>query len=235
MKHTYNMHGMTCNNCVLKVENAIKKIGMVQFVKVTLQPLRAEITMSGNITFAQFNAFLSLVGEYRLSEIHNDGPQQSSSVYESYRTLIFIFGVIIILVALAQLKQGSFNFIIAMNHFIALFLLIFSIFKLINLKEFAFVYSSYDIISARLPGYGYIYPFIELMLGMAYLFHSFPLITNTATLLIMLVSGIGAIRSLKHKSKIPSTHFKLPLSLVTLTENLLMAAMSGTMLAIYLK
>lgn len=71
---------MHCDNCVAKVENALNKIGTVQSVKVTLQPPRVEITMFGNITLAQFNVFLALAGEYRLSEIHNDEPMQSSTL-----------------------------------------------------------------------------------------------------------------------------------------------------------
>ena len=71
---------MQRGSCVIKVENALNKIGTVQSVKVTLEPPLAEITFSGNIAIAQFNIFLALVGEYSLTEIHTDLLQQSSSL-----------------------------------------------------------------------------------------------------------------------------------------------------------
>jgi hypothetical protein len=48
------------------------------------------------------------------------------------------------------------------------FFITFSYFKIINLKEFATSYSMYDIVAKKWKNWGYVYAFIELMLGISY-------------------------------------------------------------------
>lgn len=110
----------------------------------------------------------------------------------------------------------------------------FGFFKVINLKEFALAYSSYDLIAKRIRLYGYVYPFIELTLGVAYLSSfSLPFI-NTITLIVMLISAAGVARELLKKNRIPCAClgmvFVLPMTTVTLLEDLLMAVMATAML-----
>ncbi|CAM6000172.1 unnamed protein product [Sphagnum balticum] len=52
-----------------------------------------------------------------------------------------------------------------MRHFMAGFFLVFSFFKLLNLKTFADGYAKYDLLAMRWKPYGFIYPFCELALG----------------------------------------------------------------------
>ena len=114
------------------------------------------------------------------------------------------------------------------------FFLVFSFFKVMNLKGFAEGYRSYDVVAKAIPAYGFIYPFIELGLGIAFLTQWQPLATNIATLIVMGVSAIGVVQSLLRKSTFQcaclGTVIKLPLSKVTLFEDLLMVLMSIIMI-----
>jgi len=122
----------------------------------------------------------------------------------------------------------------AMRHFMAGFFLVFSFFKLLDVPNFAVSFSSYDVVAKRWLGYGYLYPFLELGLGAAYLADFQPVATNVATLLIMGLGSVGVLQSVLAKRKIRcaclGTVFNLPMSSVTLIEDLLMVGMAATML-----
>lgn len=123
-----------------------------------------------------------------------------------------------------------------MDNLMGTWFLIFALFKLTDLKGFASGYSSYDIIAKRFNTWGYIYPFIEITLGIAYLTRFNPLITNITTLIILSLATIGVVQSMMKKSKIQcsclGTVLKVPLTKVTLIENLVMAGMALLMLVI---
>ena len=117
-----------------------------------------------------------------------------------------------------------------MNHFMGGFFLIFSFFKLLDLQAFAEAYRRYDILARRFPAYGWVYPFLELTLGMGYFSQGYPTILNAATLILMSLSSLGVAQSLLQGKKIEcaclGTFFKLPMSQLTLFEDLVMAAMA---------
>jgi hypothetical protein len=114
------------------------------------------------------------------------------------------------------------------------FFLTFSFFKFLNLKGFAKAYQSYDLIAKKFHFYGYIYPLIEFFLGLSYLLQIFPLMTNVINLLVMIISSAGVLVSLIKGKRIQrarlGTFFDLPMSTLTLWEDLLMVVMSSMML-----
>ncbi len=121
-----------------------------------------------------------------------------------------------------------------MQHFMAGFFIVFSFFKLMNLGGFAEGYGSYDIVAKQFPAWGFIYPFVELALGILFLTGLESRGTAIATFIVMGVSSIGVIQSLLQKKVFQcaclGTIIKLPLSKVTLFEDLLMVFMSAMIL-----
>ena len=121
-----------------------------------------------------------------------------------------------------------------MRHFMAGFFLVFSFFKLLNLKGFAESYVMYDVLAKKLPVWAYAYAFVELGLGIANVVDFNPIVTNSITLVVMSVSIVGVLQSVLNKKKIQcaclGAVFNLPMSTVTIIEDALMIAMSGTML-----
>ena len=121
-----------------------------------------------------------------------------------------------------------------MRHFMAGFFLVFSFFKMLNLKGFAESYVMYDVVAKRLPAWAYIYAFTELALGIAFLINFKPLVTNSLTFIVMSISIIGVLQSVLNKKKIQcaclGAVFNLPMSTVTIIEDALMIAMSAWML-----
>ena len=92
----------------------------------------------------------------------------------------------------------------------------------------------YDIIAKKIPIWAYIYPFIELGLGLSFLSNIYPLITNSITFIVMSISIIGVLQAVLNKKKIQcaclGAVFNLPMSTVTIIEDALMIVMSGIMI-----
>lgn len=226
---------MTCNGCVASVQGKLQKLSHVTAAEVQLDPQQAIITMDTHIPTAVLQDALG-AGKYTIT----DSTVASTSVVDmpaaptSYYPIFLIFGYIAGITLLTELAMGGFSAARFMGHFMAGFFLLFSFFKLLNLEGFADGYSTYDIVAARVRVYGYIYPFIELLLGIAYLTGFRPMATNIVTLCIMGISTIGVAQSLLRKTNFQcaclGTIIKLPLSKVTLVEDLLMVAMSLAMI-----
>jgi hypothetical protein len=121
-----------------------------------------------------------------------------------------------------------------MRYFMAGFFLSFAFFKLLDIPAFADAYAGYDLLAARWRGWGYVYPFVELGLGAAYLANWQPVLTNGVTLVVMGFSAIGVIQAVMNKRKIRcaclGAVFQLPMSTVTIVEDVGMVLMAGGLL-----
>jgi len=243
----YTVTGMTCGGCVARVKATLEKLAGT--AEVTLNPPEAKLT-NASADLATINKALAEVGHYALHNVAGDITQKTStqtadlktiadvepakSWLATYFPLLLIFGFILLVTLSIQLQQPRFDTEAFMMHFMAGFFLVFSFFKLLDIKGFASSYAMYDLLAMRIPAYGFIYPFIELGLGVAYLLAWQPTLTNWLTFIVMTFSSLGVIRAVFNKQKIRcaclGAVFNLPMSTVTIIEDLLMAAMALWML-----
>jgi len=251
MTHTYKVSGMTCGKCAATVKNTLENISGIEKAIVTLDPPEAVITMKHHVPTRNMNKALGSAGNYSLEESeamhhemadgsgnHNEGmpPGEKRSFFVTYKPILLVFGYLLGVTVINEFAKGEFSLMSSMSLFMGGFFLVFSFFKLLDLKGFAYSYTSYDILARKWMGWGYIYPFVELALGLAYLFHFDQTITNISTVVVMGLSTIGVIQSLVAKRKFQcaclGTVFNLPMSNITLIEDLLMVAMAAAMLII---
>lgn len=242
MTHTYKVSGMTCSSCQKKVEEQLSKVNGVEKVHTNLATGEAEVTMHHHVNTALLQQALKDHPRYQLTEsassMHHSEPvleeTEQKSWLQTYKPILLVFAFITGSTLLVQMNNGSFNVYRWMDSFMAAFFLVFSFFKLLDIKAFAESYFSYDIIARKWFGWGYVYPFIELALGIAYLVGFEPVITNTVTLIVMSLSIIGVLRSVLNKRKIRcaclGAVFNLPMSTITIIEDGLMIGMSAFML-----
>lgn len=236
MTHSYTISGMTCSSCVARVKSELLKLGDIQSAEVQLEAPQAVITMDKHVATATLQAAVHKAGRYTITEADGGMRYMSSDdkkEADSYYPIVLIFAYITGVTLLIQFAAGGFQWMQWMSHFMSGFFLVFSFFKLMNLRGFAEGYGSYDVIAKKIPAWGFIYPFVELGLAIAFLTGFEPLITNAITLAVMTVSSIGVIQSLLRKTAFQcaclGTVIKLPLSKVTLFEDLLMVVMSAIM------
>lgn len=226
---------MTCSSCEAKVKSALLTIENVTNVTVSKDLENATITMDKHIALSDLQKVLD--NKYQITAInHNEMAEQTKSWFETYKPILLIFFYILLVTTLLQTQNTKFDFMQAMRHFMSGFFLIFSFFKLLNLKGFAESYVMYDVLAKQIPVWAYLYVFIELSLGIAFLINFNPILTNSITVIVMSISIIGVLQSVLNKEKIQcaclGAVFNLPMSTVTIIEDALMIAMSGIMLFI---
>lgn len=233
MVYTYQVTGMTCASCEAKVKSSLLMVENVTNVEVSKIENSAIITMTEHIALPDLQKVLD--NKYHISAIqHNEIAEQTKLWFATYKPILLLFFYISILTVLVQFKNGNFNWMEAMQYFMAGFFLAFSFFKMLNLNAFADSYKMYDVVAKQIPVWAYLYAFIELALGIAYIINFNPFITNSITLIVMSISIIGVLQSVLNKQKIQcaclGAVFNLPMSTVTIIEDSLMIVMSGLMI-----
>lgn len=233
MIHKYQITGMTCTSCEAKVKSALLMVNGVTEVEVSKVDHSATITMEKHIALSDLKKALD--NKYQISaKNHSETIEQTKSWITTYKPILLIFFYISSITLLLQAINNQFDQMQWMRHFMAGFFLVFSFFKMLNLKAFAESYIMYDVVARKIPVWAYIYAFIELALGIAYLIDYNPFVTNLATFLVMTVSIIGVLQTVLNKKQIQcaclGAVFNLPMSTVTIIEDGLMIAMSLSML-----
>ena len=244
MKTVYSVTGMTCGGCVNRVKTTLA--ALAESVDVTLEPPQAVIK-SPKLDLAALNAALAKIGHYELHTIVEPVaepatnlasatkiPTEKMNWLSTYKPLLLVFFYILLVTLAVEFTSGEFVLHRFMPNFMAGFFLVFSFFKMLDLAGFASSYAMYDLLAKRIYNYGFVYPFIELGLGIAYLINFKPALINVITLVVMLFSSIGVILAVMNKQKIKcaclGTGFNLPMTTVTIIEDLLMVAMAAWML-----
>ncbi len=146
---------------------------------------------------------------------------------KAYQPLIAI--ALIVILAAAALSMTGVSF---MHAFMGLFFCQFALFKFFDLKGFADGFQLYDIIARKTRGYAYAYPVMELALGLGYLSMTAPQLVYLLTVMLMSISTIGVIqnRSEGVSCACLGTALKVPLSTVSIVENIGMGSMALLML-----
>jgi hypothetical protein len=155
--------------------------------------------------------------------------------FKNFLPLIAIISIILAFIFIRQFYSG-FNIMSAMIDFMAGFFIVFGIFKIINLAGFAEAYQEYDLIAKSSVIYAYAYPFIELALGLCYLFRFQLTLINWITLILMIIGSAGVAIELAKGREIEcaclGTVFKIPMTYVTLAEDLIMGLMALFMIIV---
>ncbi|MDP4130285.1 MAG: cation transporter [Bacteroidota bacterium] len=242
MTHTYKITGMTCAGCQARVRDLLSKVHGVQAVDIDLNRAEARISMDHHISTEDLASALADHPKYQLfSEAPEKAAMHQFPVEEDakaglkiYKPIFLIFGYLLGLTLVTGFVAGTFFWQRWMAHFMAGFFLVFSFFKMLDLKGFAESYAMYDVVAKKWKEWGYLYAFMELALGIAFLTGFQPLFTNVFTFILMSVSITGVLQSVLNKRKIPcaclGAIFNLPMSTVTILEDMLMIVMSAIML-----
>jgi len=243
MKHTYTIEGMHCESCVTKIGEALRSIPGVVSSRVTLQPPRATVAMERQVPLAELQSAVQRAGDYTIHAANEgttakatDAPVETSAPKESLYPLGLILGYLVGVVLLFAWMHRDFAVAFLMTRFMGGFFVVFSFFKFLDLRGFADTYRSYDVVARAVPGWGFAYPFVELGLGIAYLAGWNLVATSMITLVVMGVGSVGVFRALIRKRSIRcaclGTVLNLPMTKVTLVEDVGMAAMAGVALVL---
>ena len=228
---------MTCNNCKASVEKHINALENVSHVSVRLENGETEVTMDKHISTELLKK--AIPKKFTLSKKKEKNIFSSNITIDEDKTklqqlkpLLLIIFYITTASLLLQNKDWSLNEF--MLDFMGLFCIVFSFFKMLDLKGFPESFKMYDPLAKRIPLYGWLYPFIETVLGLMFLMRFEVDIALVITLIVLGTTTIGVLKTLLDKKHIRcaclGTALKLPMTEATLIENTIMMAMAILML-----
>ena len=233
MKQTYIIDGMTCGGCKASVEKHLLDLKEISEVEITLKNKEVVITMGNPIEASELQK--ALPSKYKVSLIENNfvskalsSSENEKSKLQQLKPLILILFYITTASVLLNYQNWDRNEI--MLDFMGLFYIVFSFFKLLDLKGFSESFKMYDPLASRISIYGWMYPFIEVVLGLMFLMHFGVKTALVITLIVLGITTIGVTKSLLDKKSIRcaclGTALKLPMTEATFIENAVMIVMA---------
>tara|TARA_B100001939_G_scaffold345241_1_gene361351 strand:- start:728 stop:1477 length:750 start_codon:yes stop_codon:yes gene_type:complete len=242
IKRRYKVSGMTCNGCKTTVENSLNLLVQVKSSNADIRLGELTLILKKDIDLKSLQN--SIPKKYfinkeispsdRLTEIKSDSSNKKSKL-EELKPLFLILFYITSASILLNFKDWNWNDF--MLDFMGLFFIIFSFFKMLDLKGFSESFKMYDPLAKKVSFYGVLYPFIETALGLMFLMKFEVFSALILSVLILGLTTIGVTKILISKRSIQcaclGTVLKLPMTEATFIENVIMIFMSIFMLSSY--
>ena len=217
------IQGMHCEACVSKIEKGLHSIKGIEKATVNLNDETAIIQGDSKL-----DEVISIIFDLGYTATLNDNSAIKESTAKKLIPLYLSFLYIIagsLIINRSELILKNF-----MYDFMGLFFIVFSFFKFLDYKNFPSTFKMYDPIAKVIPLYGWIYPFIESMLGLAFLMREQLYIALIISLIILVTTTAGVVRTLIRKESIQcaclGTALKLPMTTATIIENSIMLFMT---------
>ena len=232
MKSNFQISGMTCNGCKSSVEDKLSSLDGVDDVQVDLTKGEAVIQSKKPISLSLITN--SLPPKYNITSIgsNQDNEIIKASKLKQLKPLFIILAYISITSLLLNFK--NWNSTNVMLDFMGLFYIIFSFFKILDIKGFSISFRMYDPLAKKVPLYGIIYPFIEILLGIMFLTRIEVELAIILTIIVLGITTIGVTQALLNKKLIScaclGTTLKLPMTEATFIENALMIIMAFSLI-----
>jgi copper chaperone CopZ len=256
LKNTYEIKGMTCDGCVQTIKNKLELENEIIEANISLNESKLILISKKDYNAKDLDKITKNVGSYSFHNKNetNSFKQNKLLIYIKTYKPVLLAQFFVILLAFISSIEGNFiynalslsinssliSFEVFLKEFFRLymgyFFIIFSFLKLQNINQFAISFSKYDPISQKYFKFGVIYPFLELFLGILFILNFFGLFINILTIIIFIPQTIGIIIKLRNNEKIAcaciGTSVEIPLSNLTIIENLIMCIMAIYMIAV---
>jgi hypothetical protein len=151
---------------------------------------------------------------------------KAETTKKEYAKLTGIFLFLVIAATLMGTLDG-FNAHEWLRWFMGGFMILFGSFKLMGIEVFIKVFPLYDLIAKRFKPYTYVYPLLQIFLGMLYIAGLMAVPRDIITLVMAASGGIGILKIVASRGPIKLSYLgntiKLRYSTVSLLENTIMA------------
>lgn len=155
----------------------------------------------------------------------------------SYRPVIAVFAMAgLMALAASQAAFGTPLTVRAGEWFIAFSMCLLAMLKLQDVEKFSTMFLNYDLLAKRWVRYGYVYPFAEGLAGVLMVAGVLTWLSAPIALTIGIIGAVSVFKAVyvdkrELKCACVGGSSNVPLGFVSLTENLMMIAMAGWMLA----
>ena len=228
-----SVNGITCGKCVKLIESTLmsaslslndieinKDTGFIQFSSLK--------TVSPQLLNSLFKE--KGISKYSFSHTLKKNNKNIFTFIKRLYPLFLIFGYLLLTVIIISFISKDFSSLTLMSHYMGGFFIVFSFFKFLNLPGFVDAFQTYDPIAKNWKKYGYFYAFFELFAGLAYLVSPRSLTLNLLVICLLSFTSIGVWKAVRSKNTIQcaclGTVFNLPMTYVTIFENVVMILMS---------
>jgi copper chaperone CopZ len=238
MKTPYAVKGMHCGSCVEKVTKALQTVPGVQAVSVDLATNTAEVVSESPLDVRVLQGAVAVLGD-PFALMPYERPRRTSSFFVRARRTWPLFAMLLLVTLLSfarnlPFSESSVDWHSVMADWMGFFFIIFGGLKVLNLKNFAVMYQGYDLVAKQNPWWGYVYPFIEVGLGILFITRQFMVPASFATIVLMSVGMVGIYKKLRTEGEVQCAclggFFNVPVTWLTMAENGVMVLMGVWML-----
>ena len=170
------------------------------------------------------------------SHTHTHAPKTLGDRVKPYTRLILTLSVVIVFGIVLSFVTG-FSWLTLMDYWMGGYFLAFGIMQVLSLKKSAAMLRGYDPLAKIFTPYSFAYPLIQIGLGIGYFFMVWPIAISGIASVILLINTIGVDSVIRKKEVVRcgclGEAMNVPVSRITLTENLVMLGMAIFMLALH--
>ena len=231
---TFSVHGMHCASCKEKIETAFEGISGIHSVSVDREQETISIEATHELDPEALTQVVQKKGDYTITDLRSTPAHTEKRTLRTYAPLLSIFALIV-LYALVQalFLRESVTILRVFRDLMTAFFVLFGVLEAVTLPSFSKTFASYDPIAKRLPGYALAYPFLLLLFGMLMYLGIWIPVVAALTAMIFAVQTYGIIPVIRSGESVQcaciGTAFALPLSWVTVVENMAMIVMATVM------
>jgi glutaredoxin len=154
----------------------------------------------------------------------------------TYRPVIAVFAMTALMTLAMAVATGNPLSWRILGWFIAMSMCVLAILKLQDVESFSTMFTGYDLLARRWVPYSYIYPFAEALAGLLMLSGRLTWLSAPIAIFIGTIGAVSVIYAVyiqkrDIKCACVGGASSVPLGPVSLTENLMMVAMAGFMIA----
>ena len=234
----FKIHGMTCQGCADKIEGTFISNAKITSAKVSLDKNELTIDSFENFDSHQIESILSSIGNYGLIQDKSNAESKIIKYLRSNKPILLALLIVTILSLSLQVSYKTFDLNNWFLTYMGIFFVLFSFLKLFDVKTFSVTFTKYDILAKRIPKFSITYPFLEFLLGIAFLTQTILIFASIITLIVMTSQTIGVMRVLRKHQTIQcaclGSSISLPISHITFLENMVMILMSLYMIYQYI-
>lgn len=237
VSNSIKINGMTCGKCASKIEQAIATSGLgFKEVNVKKGPDVLSFDSQALVSPQALNLFFkeNNLSKYSASHLNENKENRVLVLIKKLYPLILIVSYIFLVVAAVAFVTNDFSMVKLMSHYMGGFFITFSFFKFLNLNGFVDAFQTYDPLAKKIKNYGYFYAFYELIAGVTYLIAPKSLVLNISVIILLSITSLGVWSAVRSKRTIQcaclGTVFNLPMTYVTIFENVVMILMAVAML-----
>lgn len=231
-KSSFVVSGMTCQSCVQKIKSILLKESNILDVEIDLKMNKLNIISDKKIEVVEIQQILPDKYQVYNNQFINKLKKKEKTKIEQLFPLFLIFTYVIMGAIALSHKQGTLNQF--MLHFMGLFFIVFSFFKFLDIKGFQSAFAMYDPLAQKIKAYGFVYPFIEALLGILFLLQLYIVPILIISLVVLGITTVGVVKSVFSNKEIKcaclGSVLNLPMTTATLIENGIMLVMGMLML-----